>query len=312
MKAPDFRADLKLEDSLRQAQGISPPAQARVWARLSAPRRPRPVWHWGAAAAAACALVLAVVFARALLGGAPGGQVLAMGEAVELSREASVLVDEASGVTVKNLGPLSVRREAQGIRVVRGRAEFEVKKRPATAPPAVVLVSGGAIRVMGTRFVVEQREESGQVTLYEGRITFQTATGAPIALDVGQTLHWPPRTAPENPAASARAPAPVPAQAAPPALEATLQEVDVLRSRKEFARAAQVLERALRIQPVASRERLSFELGSLLTYQLRDRRRACAHWAAHAQKFQRGRYDDAISQARAALSCRGREPKRGP
>jgi transmembrane sensor len=51
------------------------------------------------------------------------------------------------------------------------------------------------------------------------------------------------------------------------------------------------------------RERLSFELGSLLTHQLHDARRACAHWAWHERSFRGGIYRDEVARSRDALKC---------
>jgi transmembrane sensor len=86
-----------------------------------------------------------------------------------------------------------------------------------------------------------------------------------------------------------------------------LRELEVLRGRREFEQAARHLEAAMRKQPAATRERLSFELGSLLTYQLKDAQRACAHWARHERQFRRGRYAEAVQRARGTLSCQAGE-----
>jgi transmembrane sensor len=48
---------------------------------------------------------------------------------------------------------------------------------------------------------------------------------------------------------------------------------------------------------------LSFELGSLLTHQIRDARRACAHWARHERQFHGGIYRDQVASAQRALQC---------
>jgi len=76
-----------------------------------------------------------------------------------------------------------------------------------------------------------------------------------------------------------------------------MREVDLLRSRNDFEGAARELAQALGSQPASSRERLSFELGLLFTYQLRDPSRACPHWKSHT-----------ASSARVAMatSCGGR------
>lgn len=335
MDPRDFRAELRREDQLRREQGMSPAARARLRSRLQDARGPKPAWHrrpagWMLAASAA-ALALAVFFWSAPSARSLGGLKLALATpdlkvredaaGVEIQGGEASLVDAARGITVRNLGPLVVRREPSGVRLVRGRAEFSVKHRKPGAPPAVVLVSGGAIEVLGTRFTVEEREAGGAVTLHEGAIHFRRPTGEVVQLRPGQTLEWPvdepaeqaprepasPKPAPPQPLAT---PGPVVAPSRPPAaaarapsVEETLRELEVLRGRHEFEQAARHLEAAMRKQPAATRERLSFELGSLLTYQLKDARRACAHWARHERQFRRGRYVEEVQRARGTLSC---------
>ena len=65
----------------------------------------------------------------------------------------------------------------------------------------------------------------------------------------------------------------------------------------------QAIADAIPTQPSSARERLSFELGSILTYQLRARARACEHWARHVARFEGGRYEDEVQQAEATLGC---------
>ncbi|MFY1831449.1 FecR domain-containing protein [Myxococcus fulvus] len=233
----------------------------------------------------------------------------------------AVLLDAARAITLRSQGPLVVRRESSGVRLVRGRAEFSVSHRQAGAPPAVVLVSGGAIEVMGTRFTVEERGEGGTVTLHEGAIAFRRLGGEVVPVQVGQTLAWP---VVEAAAPVLREPEPVESErpqplATPspkgassrvvraPSVDEVLRELEVLRGRHEFEQAARYLEESMRKQPVATRERLSFELGSVLTYQLKDTQRACAHWARHEEQFRRGRYTEAVQRASGTLSCEGRE-----
>jgi transmembrane sensor len=97
---------------------------------------------------------------------------------------------------------------------------------------------------------------------------------------------------PEKPAATAESP------------ETLLDRIAVLRSRGRYQEAAAALGTALRgnLAP-ATRERLSYELGSILTHQLGDPRRACDHWRDHARRFGAGRYDREVRQAMARLGC---------
>ncbi|WP_408891464.1 FecR domain-containing protein [Myxococcus faecalis] len=339
MAPRDLRAELRREDSLRREQGMPPAVRARVGARLRDAREPGPTaWHrrpvsWGlAASAVAVAVALTVFFMGTPSARSLGGLEVAQASADLLVREDSEgvviqggeasLLDASRGITLRNQGALVVRRESTGVRLVRGRAEFSVNHRPSDALSAVVLVSGGAIEVMGTRFTVEERGEGGTVTLHEGAIAFRRLGGEVVPVKPGQTLAWP-VVAPDEPAHLPE-PGPPPTLATPPApkvipsrapatsvrapsVDEVLRELEVLRGRHEFEQAARYLEESMRKQPVATRERLSFELGSLLTYQLKDAHRACAHWARHEEQFRRGRYAEAVQRARGALSCEGRE-----
>ena len=96
-------------------------------------------------------------------------------------------------------------------------------------------------------------------------------------------------------------------------VEEVLREVELLRSRGAYEAAVRHLEAALRHRPRATQELLSFELGSLLTHQLGDARRACAHWEAHQRRYSDGRYAEPVTRARELLGCRavdggGRRP----
>jgi transmembrane sensor len=193
-----------------------------------------------------------------------------------------------------------------------------------------VLVSDGAIEVLGTRFTVEQRPAGGKVTLYEGSIRFVADDGRAVLLVPGESLFWPlPKAAPvpavePTPAAEpGPEPAtptgvkPVPARPVTPAapvksepeavrIEELLQRIDELRSRGQFDAAAAELSRALEAgYAEATRERLSFELGTILSRPGSDGQRACAHWRDHAKRFAQGRYDREIEQAVKRLNCAG-------
>ncbi|QSQ15696.1 FecR domain-containing protein [Myxococcus landrumensis] len=340
MAPRDFRAELRREDSQRREQGMPAGVKTRLGARLREARESKPAaWHrrlvFRGLAGAAVALALGVFFLRAPSPRTLGGLEVARASAdlsvreeaagVEIQGGEAALRDVARGITLENQGPLVVRGEPSGVRLVRGRAEFSVNRRQPGAPAAVVLVSGGAIEVMGTRFTVEERGTGGAVTLHEGAIAFRRLDGEVVQVRVGQTLVWPveapsepavPAPAPPEPerpqslatperkAGSSRAP-PTPVRA--PSVEDVLQELEVLRGRREFEQAARYLEESMRKQPVATRERLSFELGSLLTYQLKDSRRACAHWDLHEKQFRRGLYGESVQRARGTLSCERRE-----
>lgn len=342
MSRPDLRAELEREDEVRHQRGLPPGARARIWSRVNATieqrsrgrRWLRPIALVPVAGVVAIALVLWLqARPRAVPGFAVEQQskdcaLRVLADRIRIDEGQATLTVEDMGISFENRGPVVVRREPDGVRVLEGRAEFRVQHRPRGVRPAVVLVSGGAIQVMGTKFTVEQRDARGSVTLHEGAIRFQPLKGEPVLIHPGETLRWPLQTsdaaepapaAPALPEATSTQPdtrakqvRPIRTRAAPnvasrnpnpPDLEQVLHEIEVLRSRGEFEQAAQQLESALREQPRGTREILSFELGSLLTNQLKDRNRACAQWARHQRAFRGGRYADEVDLARKRLHC---------
>jgi len=354
MSGRDFDAELRAEEVSRQAEGIPAGTERSVWARLqpamrggraaddggraprgAATRRWRLGAIAGAAALAAAGVLVAVTTLRpaARLGGLEvarrSDDLVARvdGGLVAIERGAAALIDRPSGLTIETAGAVSLRREPRGVRLVRGRVDVTAAHRPAGAEPSAILVSDGAIEVMGTAFTVVQDAAGGRVALREESIRFRATGGAVMGLRPGEALAWPlppaPPPAPTQPA-TPRPPAPPPAPPttrpapAPPAApadrpapdEALLDHIEELRSRHRFEEAARVLRRALPAQPEPMRERLSFELGSLLTHQIRDARRACAQWAWHDRHFRDGRYRDEVARARQSLGCASRSATR--
>jgi transmembrane sensor len=350
MNGRDFRAALGEADRALEKYGLPPAADRRLRDRLAArgrgdDRAPEARRLWPLGLVAACAGIAAGVLvgsswlgqrapaslatgpvpteAGGLLVQAPSHDLAFAGappsgdSAVEIVRGQCTLIDRASGSSLAVSGPVRVIKEPHGIRIVRGRVAVAVKKRPAGAAPARVLVSHGAIEVLGTRFTVEQRDEGGTVSLHEGTIRFVTARGAFVALEAGESLSWPlaepgasallPRSQSKTPAGGERMKPAVTNRSLP--VEELLQRIATLRSRALFEEAARDLSAALARKadyPAAARERLSYELGSLLTHQISDRARACAHWHAHTQTFGRGqpRYDREVKQAEETIGCR--------
>jgi len=122
-----------------------------------------------------------------------------------------------------------------------------------------------------------------------------------------------PATAPAPPPATpalALAPAPPTEAAAAPALETAappvLRDVAELRARGRYREAAERIERWLDAPASrdATRELMSFELVSILTYQLADPVRACAAVDRHARAYPRSSHAAALERARADLGCR--------
>jgi transmembrane sensor len=345
--ALDFETQLRREEALRQTEGIPEGARRAIWERVEQSverrqRRSRPARAVVfAVAASALAAGLAIV---ALRGPSHLGEFQVARESedlsarvrgglVEIERGGATLIDPPSGVVLETVGPVALRREPSGVRVVRGRTNVRVEHRAPHASPAIILVSHGAIEVTGTAFTVVQGQSGGSVLLHEGRIRFRGVDAVSVNLRPGDELAWPlpaPRqpllpappstvspsaAAPSSAAPAAPRPAlPLPSatpaahgSAAPVAsgssTEELLDRVEALRSRHQFEAAARELSRGIPTQPRAMRERLSFELGSLLTHQIRDARRACAHWAAHERSFRGGRYRDEVARSQRALKC---------
>ena len=260
---------------------------------------------------------------------------------VEIQRGNGTFLVPNNGITLFAHRGVTLRSEPSGTRVVRGAVDVEVQKRRPGAP-ARILVSHGVIEVMGTRFTVVQDEASGSVVLHEGSIRFSAIGGRVVMLAPGQTLAWPlvdathelapsptsppgpPVPAPVSPqplpphvpnapaheratpavpaVAGARPPEPVESDAA--ALDGLVDRIATLRSRGEYAAAARELDEALaRKLPPSTAERLSFELGSIRTYQLGDRAQACAHWTRHLKAYPGGRYQEEAARAQQHLSC---------
>lgn len=317
---PNFVEALRRADAELEGRDLSAGAQRRLAKALEA--RPRPAARWLVVAAVAGAVVLGVGLWRwptsplpgfTLAQASPDARYHSIGEALELSAGEVELRGE--GLTLWLEGAATVEREgADSLAVRAGRVGFAVTKRPGAFR---VKVSHGVIEVLGTRFWVRQGEAGGEVRLEEGRIRFTQADGATRTLEAGATLTWPLPTSP------ATEPEPEPeteteTETDPPGLApgrpsargrsadtgAVLAEVAELRSRRAYAQAVGRLREAL-AKPLgpASRERLSWELGSILTYQLAQGSEACAHWARHLRAFPRGAYEVEVRQARSHLLC---------
>lgn len=345
MSTRDLRAQLQQAERVYDQTALTAEAERRIRNRLEPTQARSSRGRWRLAIPALALPMAAVVLAVILIGSrAPstlgGFQIVdssselraieGSDHSIELAGGRCTLLDNDEGITVAVADHARVRKESDGVRILAGVAEIQVRKRPATSRPAQVLVSGGAIQILGTKFRVEQSADGGSVVLHEGRIRFVSPDGRIVSLTPGQSLAWPladPATNPQ-PAAPAlpSAPAPAPLPSRPPPrvhvpspprsepppddAEAVLRDVAVERSRGRYDEAVRILTSALdqHLRP-ATRERLSFELGSILTHQFSDHARACAHWAAHMRAFPAGRYDLEIAQARKSLDCQQKESR---
>jgi len=78
-----------------------------------------------------------------------------------------------------------------------------------------------------------------------------------------------------------------------------------LRAQGRYQKVAEQLEKALPKLTGSTRERLSYELGSLLSFQLRSFKKACQHWKQHQKRFAKSsRYSKEILDWQRILKCK--------
>lgn len=330
MTTRNFKAALLAADSDLLPDSQLRAMHARLDARLFQPKRPSRTFAFAIVFASA---VLGFVAVRALAPATPevvGGfevkpspethAVVTREALVELSADSTV-VDATRGVTIHSLARTTVRREARGIRLLEGKAQFDVRKR--SEGVVRVLVSGGSIEVHGTRFTVfDDGRGAGSVELHEGAIEFIDEGGAAHRLSPGDVLRWPREPeAPWAPEEEEELLLPLSPIRPPPRKEpaskavdwrafdqrvhaqAVITELSTLRQKGQWADAVRLLERELNRGAPDTRERLSFELGLLYTWQLKDTASACAHWVQHQREYPEGRFDVEVGRARVQLGC---------
>lgn len=325
----DFDSALQQADATLQARGMPRDAKLRLDARLFAPPPQRLAMALVGAVSVAVGFVLVAWLAPhqpALVGGftvAPTelGHVQVTSEAAVELAEGSAMIDEARGLKVSSLSASTLRRETRGVRLLTGRATFEVQHVATGKQPVRVLVSGGAIEVRGTRFTVTERGTGGEVLLHEGKIVFFDGDGQEREVLPGQTFQWPP-------VAPAAAPPPPPLDELDPLpplrprpttsktqeidwrefdrrvhAEAVINELTQLRRTGDWTDAVKLLERELSRGAPDTRERLSFELGLIYTWQMKDPAAGCAHWAQHRKEYPAGRFATEVNRSMATLGC---------
>lgn len=233
-------------------------------------------------------------------------------------------------------GSTRLRRERQGVRLLRGAAAFQVE--PRQEAPFAVYVSGGRIEVLGTRFTVVQGDDAGEVSLTDGSIRFVDDRGHETLLRPGQQLRWPPapidevlppptapeaaplpapargtkrrHPQPEAPASSAElAPTEPPGPLAPAEAAArqrsVLAEIDGLRIRREDDRLVSRLDEILAEGvPEPLRERLGFERCDVLAHKLGEERRACVEIERQLMTYPRSEYASRLQQSWRSLGCK--------
>lgn len=206
------------------------------------------------------------------------------------------------GVRVSAWAPATLERAGDRVTVQDGEVMFEVEPRPGR--PLHVLAGAIDIEVVGTRFVVRQRDGAGRVSLLEGRLRVRGVDGSEVALTAGQELAWPALRPVPAPPTSRRRPASVAPPAADAGLAELLAEVAALRREGRYQAAVARLRAAdAQAWSPRSRQLVSFEIGTLLERQLGDTAAACAHWRAHRERFPGGPRDEIVARSLAKLGC---------
>lgn len=204
----------------------------------------------------------------------------------------------------------SVTRAPDGARVERGRVRFRVRPRKAQGDkPFIVQVSHAEVRVIGTVFVIDQRESSGTVQVSEGVIEVIWHDGSRQRVAAGQSASWPRVAPPAEPAPAPQAKAPDAGSKraesrtpAPPDLEQVMERLLLLRSQKRYGEAVALLQKTLATKGMGAvqRERISYELGLALDAGGTP---SCEHWRDHVARFGTERNTRTL-QARLAR-CKG-------
>ncbi len=227
--------------------------------------------------------------------------------------------------------PSAVRSVDHGLEVLHGDVTLDVEHRRGDEPLRVV-VSGGVLQVIGTRFRVRQGTEGGQVMLEEGRLRFVSPGGSTL-IEPGETLSWASAPTSMNPASAHESTLAAGDEAAadgesgderarvrprakrrreePPEAKAEKNAAEISRlatahrHRGAPEEAAKVLEGALAEPhwPSNRAEVWSYELGTMYAGVLGDRDRACAHWLRHRQRFGLGIYGPMIERSAESLGC---------
>jgi hypothetical protein len=244
-------------------------------------------------------------------------------DSIELSGACEAVTTEPA-MRIQSVESASIALERRRVQLQGGSALFDVD--PVIGDPVRIAVPGGEIVVIGTRFRVVIHERGGQVELYEGKLEFHADDGSVTPIFAGQQFAFGKRTneAPREALPSASTPEPtIPASApaepakikrrpeTPPATQTSepsaapiIEEVQQLRRRGEYERAASRLREALQQRwPTRTADVLSYELGTILARHLHDDVRACAHWRAHLQTFHATRYRRQIVGSIADLGC---------
>jgi hypothetical protein len=242
------------------------------------------------------------------------------GDALEISGACEAVTLEPA-MRIQTVAEAALGLERRRVRLQRGSALFDVD--PVVGDPVRIVVPGGEIVVIGTRFRVVIHDRGGQVDLYEGRLEFHADDGTTTPIVAGQqfafgtrrtaTRKEPTRDAtPREPEPAAiasprkikRPPVATEPPPAEPSAAQIIEAVQQLRRRGEYERAASRLREALGQRwPTRTADVLSYELGTILARHLHDRDHACTHWRRHLERFGATRYRRQVLDSIATLDC---------
>lgn len=330
MTFSDIHRRLRKANRALELTDMPAAAAERVYTRLKRPvRRGRLVF--GLAAALAFGSVLMVLRPPSDL----GGFALVHCATAELDDQETIGADGECelrstryAMNFKLGKHARVRHRADGVAVLSGRVAVHAQPR-SKEEPRLIFVSHGRIEVVGTRFVVEQHRDGGSVQVSAGKIAFVTTDDEryevvsrfnwPVAADPAAVKTegslGPPEKSSTRPQrqTSSRKKRPAQRAAAVPEPDTSrtkilvddiVAEITALRSLRRYEEACSRLEAVLATMPKSrASERLSYELGSILSNHIHDTRRACEHWQGHKAKFIAQRYKREIENVEKRLGC---------
>lgn len=230
---------------------------------------------------------------------------------------------DALGVVVDVWATAQLAVRDRTLVLAEGSASFDVAP-VGDRPPIEVDVGVGRVRVLGTRFEIQNVGERGHIDLVHGRVEFHADDGVVHVVQPGTRFSWDrrprapvepevppePEALPQNstapPDRGPRRDASEPAARRPTAaidVSALLDEVARRRAAGEYDDARDLLRGAIdRIADEGTVEVLSFELGTVLELGA-TADQACDHWRGHAARFPNGTSARRTASRRARLGC---------
>jgi transmembrane sensor len=236
--------------------------------------------------------------------------------------EVVALGDQSRAIALEPGTRLAVEEDSAEhvhLRLDRGRARFEVTRRPERS--FSVRAGNVTVSVIGTTFGVELVADRVGVSVEKGSVEVDWGVGRKRLL-AGESGWFPPlvlsgvpETAPPEPGSAPARPAAASAggtaRPAPSKAQELLSDVDRARSRGQPARAAEILRQILREYPDDPRAPLAaFTLGRVLLNELGRPREAAATFRDLRKKAPAGGFaEDALAREVEAWS-RAAEPQR--